>query len=61
LRWFLGRWRIYVAALVLRLRSAGASALTTLSRWRSGVAALVHVGIVALRTTRTGTQLRCIF
>jgi hypothetical protein len=60
-RLFIGRWRLYIVALVLRYRRAGASALTTFSRWRTGVAALVHVGNVALRATRTRAQLHWIF
>jgi hypothetical protein len=38
-----------VTALVHRHRRAGASAMATLSRWRIGVVALVHVSTAALR------------
>jgi hypothetical protein len=47
--WTSFSWRLDIVALVSRHRRAGASALTTLSCWRIGVVALVHVGIAALR------------
>jgi hypothetical protein len=42
------RWCPGIVALVHRHRRAGASASTTLSRWRTGVVMLVHVSYVAL-------------